>query len=167
VTPSEYFRELVEPTIAEFEVNPASVRHAYAACMFAYHFADAVAIHMVSTGAAAGIRDELGRIRGELAALTPCFRMVEGIAAVAKHLEATRTPVRPKVEDTHIGSEVALWTDDKGNVALWTDSEGNVALWEAAVVCTRDEHGNPINIRDCMRQTGEAIENYLAREKLS
>jgi hypothetical protein len=45
MTPSEYFRELVEPTIAEFEANPASVRHAYAACVFAYHFADAVHVH--------------------------------------------------------------------------------------------------------------------------
>ena len=49
MTPSEYFHELIEPTIAEFEAKPASVRHAYATCVFVYHFADVVAVHARGT----------------------------------------------------------------------------------------------------------------------
>jgi hypothetical protein len=99
MTPAEYFHELVEPTIAEFEANPASVRHAYAACMFAYHFADAVAVHAGRSKS---------QVRKELAALATEFWTVEGIATVAKHLEATTTPVKPRIGDTHLGQAAAF-----------------------------------------------------------
>jgi hypothetical protein len=84
---------------------------------------------------------------------------------VAKHLEAARTTVRPRVEDTHVGlGEKGIWTDAAGNVGTWTDAAGAVGDWHDGAVKTKDEHGNPVDVRDCVRATRRAIERYLARE---
>lgn len=37
---SRYVSEMVEPTIADFEYNPTSVRHAFLACVPAFHTID-------------------------------------------------------------------------------------------------------------------------------
>jgi hypothetical protein len=150
VTPSEYFRELVEPTIAEFEANPTSVRRAYAACVFAYHFADTVHVH---TG-----RSKT-QVRKELAALAAEFWTVEGVATVAKHLEAARTTVKPKVEDTHLGQAAAF-----ASGAYWASG----ASWAGmpTVVRTRNDTGHPVDVLHCIRATKQALATYLAQERL-
>ena len=38
-----YLCDFVEPTIAEFEKNPASVRHAFVACVVTFHAVDYLA----------------------------------------------------------------------------------------------------------------------------
>jgi hypothetical protein len=60
MTPATYFRELVEPAIEEFEAEPISIRHAYTACMFAYHFADAV--HVARREPKDGIRKAIAAL---------------------------------------------------------------------------------------------------------
>jgi hypothetical protein len=150
MTPAEYFRELVEPTIAEFEANPASVRHAYAACVFAYHFADVVAVH---TG-----RSKT-QVRKELAGIAAEFWTVEGVATVAKHLEATRTTVRPKAEDTHLGQAAAF-----ADGAYWADGSSWADM--PIVVRTRSDAGYPVDVLHCIGVTRRAIATYLAQEGL-
>ncbi len=169
MTPSEYFRELVEPTIAEFEANPASVRHAYAACVFAYHFADAVAVHLTPDRNPGRIKNELAKVRNDLTTLAKEFRTVEGVATMAKHIEVMneKMPVRPKTEDTHVSlGEKGIWTDAASNIAPWTDATGTVGDWHDGAVKTRDKNGNPVDMRDCVQATRRAIERYLAREGL-
>src|SRR5712691_4497483 len=39
----QYLNDFVEPTIADFENNPASVRHAFLACVVTFHSADYLA----------------------------------------------------------------------------------------------------------------------------
>jgi hypothetical protein len=150
MTPSEYFRELVEPTIAEFAANPASVRHAYAACVFVYHFADVVAVH---TG-----RSKT-QVRREIAGIAAEFWTVEGVATVVKHLEATRTTVRPKAEDTHLG-QAAAFSDG----AYWSDGSSWAEM--PTVVRTRDDAGHPVDVLHCIRAIKQALATYLAREGL-
>jgi hypothetical protein len=164
--PSAYFHELVEPAIAEFEANPTSIRHAYAACMFAWHFADAV---LVRTGhgphaSRKAKGDALEAIRSCIAALAnppTAFGTIAGIANMVKHLEVTdpRLPVKPKPEDTHVGPEAA-WSDDG---TYWLDHDGSEVSWSDAenVVRTKDDQGNFVDVRWCVRKVRDAIEAYL------
>jgi hypothetical protein len=154
--PAEHFREMVEPTIAEFEAIPTSVRHAYLACIVAYHFADTVGVYTGRKTLA-----ELKKIREELADFTPAFWVVEGIANMAKHIELTRPHrVHTKIVDTHVGLEAAFpdgtfLLDDDGSSTSWKDSPD--------VVRTIDNHGRPVSLLWCVREVRRAIETYLTR----
>ena len=75
--PSEYFRALVEPTILEFESDPTNIRRAYAACLFTYHFADAVAVYLGR---------KVSEIEDDLTKVAPEFRLVRAIANMSKHV---------------------------------------------------------------------------------
>jgi hypothetical protein len=151
VKPSEYFRDIVEPTVADFEREPSSVRHAYLACIVTYHFADAVLAYTKRKG-------ELGKIRKELAAIAPAFWTVEGIANMAKHVELTNDKLRekPRIEDTHVGPQAAF----KGGV-YWNGGIG----WKGSqqVVRTKGEDGRFIDVRYCVREAQRAVETYLQR----
>jgi hypothetical protein len=161
LTPSTYFRELVEPAVADFEANQISVRLAYTACMFAYHFADAVAAHRHPGGDRGRIRNELGKVRGDLADLSAWFRTVEGIATVAKHVEVMdeKMPVKPKIEDTHLGQAAAFASGQ-----YW--ASGASCAGRPTVVRTRDDAGRPVDVLHCVRDVRRAIETYLDRERL-
>jgi hypothetical protein len=145
--PRDYFHDLIEPTLAEFEAEPTNIRRGYSACLFTYHFADAAAAH---TG-----RKQFEIVK-ELAKIAPVYEVVQGIANMAKHIELTRGKVQPRIADTHTGSEAAFtdgtfWDDGTS----WTDSE--------EVVRTRDSRGHPIDVRWCVREARQAIEVYLGR----
>lgn len=147
--PSAYFRELVEPALADFEANPTSIRHAYAACLFAWHFADAV--HMDRGETKSSIK------QGIAAHTNPerAYWTVGGIATLAKHLEVTRLPVKPKPDGTHVGPEAAFadgrYIDKERS---WTKAEEVVRTW--------DDQGNAVDIRWCLREACRAIAAYLA-----
>src|SRR5687768_14124080 len=130
MTPVTYFRELVEPAIEEFEAEPTSIRRAYTACMFAWHFADAVHVHC---------REPKDGIRNAIAAHArpeEAFWTVAGVANMAKHLELhdPSLPVKPKPEDLRVGLQPA-WSDG----THWSDSTS----WSDAeeVVMVRDNQG--------------------------
>jgi hypothetical protein len=149
VKAAAYFREFVEPAIEEFAAEPTSIRHAYAACLFAYHFADAV--HVARREPKDGIRKAIAA----LAKPEEAFWVVAGIVTLAKHLEVTRLPVKPKLEDLPIGLEAAFsdgthWSDGTS----WSDAE--------EVVMVRDDQGNLVDVRECLLETYSAIEAYLA-----
>jgi hypothetical protein len=159
--PRDYLRELVEPAIKEFEAEPDNVRRAYTACLFAYHFADAVAVHGKPKDKAE--RDRyLASIREELASSAPSFRTVEGIANMMKHVELDRGKVRPKMSDTHVSHEERLWVDAAGNVRPWLDASGTPRPWLGPPeVMTRDSQGNRVNLRRCIQEVRLAITAYL------
>lgn len=163
--PAQYLDELVLPAIADFEAAPDSIRHAYAACMFAWHFADAVKVDRGEC--LEEIRKAIEACAADAASLSAAgrnpVRIIEGVATLAKHLEVTRhkRAFRPTSQDTHVGNEAAF-TDG----TYWSDGTS----WSDArpVVRTRDESGNPIDMRWCVRETRCAIEAYLAsRPELS
>jgi hypothetical protein len=154
MTPSEYFHELVEPMIiAEFESNPTSKRHAYAACIFAFHFADAVATS--SKG-----KLEPGDVANKLGELTRAFPLVWDIAILSKHLELNPKYKRnkgrplPKIADTHIGPSAAF-TDG-------TMFDDGTSFDDAVdVVRTKDGTGQYVDVLWCVREVRRAIETYL------
>jgi hypothetical protein len=146
MTPSEYFHELVEPAINEFESYPSSIRHAYTACVLAYHFADAVHIAKAKSKSSA---------RRSLANIAPAFWIVEGVANMVKHIEVTGTKVKPKIGDTHIG-RAAAFTDG----TLFSD--GTSTSDADDVVKTKDDIGRYIDMRWCVREARRAIEAYLS-----
>jgi hypothetical protein len=151
--PSEYFRDLVEPTIAEFEKEPESVRRAYAACVFTYHFADAAAVH-------SGRKSH--QIADELTGMTPAFGLVRDIANLTKHLvldpkrPGNKGRPLPRMPDTHVGPEAAF-TDGTffSDGTSWSDSK--------PVVRTREGHGRLVDVAWCVTQARRAIEGYLQR----
>jgi hypothetical protein len=72
VTPDEYMRQIVEPTINEMAANPSSKRHAFLACLATFHTLD----HL------AGNRRK-AVVRGEYRRLSPAFAAVDRLAHAA------------------------------------------------------------------------------------
>lgn len=152
--PSEYFRELVEPAIVEFENDSTNIRRAYAASVFTYHFADAAAVYLR--------RDRTG-IEEDLERLTPAFALIRAIATMSKHLllDPKRNKGRPmpRIQDTHIG-QAAAFSDGSffSDGSSWTNNRN--------VVRTRDDNNRLVDIRWCLREGRRAIETYLQRPDL-
>jgi hypothetical protein len=78
--PLEYVEEIVRPTMAEFQANPRSRRHAYLACMVVFHIKD----HLKKAGEK-GIEDKMRKATRA----TSAFDVVRGICNGAKHVETT------------------------------------------------------------------------------
>lgn len=73
-----YLKQIVEPTVDEFKKNPASVRHAFLACVATYH-----AIDRVSYPKSPG---DLRKIWGQKSME---FRMVDIVAHDFKHVKSS------------------------------------------------------------------------------
>ena len=69
-----YLKEIVEPTIKDFEKNPTSVRHAFLACVTTFHAVDYLAFPRRSR-----------RLRQRLGQESEDFRIVDDVAHVFKH----------------------------------------------------------------------------------
>jgi hypothetical protein len=154
--PRDYFNDLVKPAIEEFEAKPDSIRHAYIACLFAYHFADAAAVHRKPKDKPE--RDRyFSEIRNDLAKSAPSFWMVEGVANMTKHIDLDNGKVRPEIDYTHIATTRAVVTrkDDGGTyrVVDFGPSRG--------LVSTRDSDHVPVDIVQCVIEVRRAIEVYL------
>jgi hypothetical protein len=72
-----YLRDFVEPAIADFESNPASVRRAFMACVVTFHAVD----YLAHPRRSAPLRQEWNR-------LSPAFAIVDDIAHAFKHVKA-------------------------------------------------------------------------------
>jgi hypothetical protein len=64
-----YFKQIVEPTIADFEANPTSVRHAFLAALAVFH-----SIDYLAPGRSAGLRTAFRKQSAD-------FAIVDRIAA--------------------------------------------------------------------------------------
>jgi hypothetical protein len=72
-----YFEQIVEPTIADFEANPTSVRHAFLAAAVVFHGID----YLVRPADPSALRDKFRRENAD-------FAIVDRVAHAFKHVQA-------------------------------------------------------------------------------
>jgi hypothetical protein len=77
-----FINQIVTPTIADFEVSPSSVRHAFLACVVAFHTFDYVAREKSESGTA--LRQAWGRQSDD-------FKTLDDIAHALKHVQVGPT----------------------------------------------------------------------------
>lgn len=77
-----YLNEIVDPTVADFEKNPTSVRHAFITCVIVFHAVDYKAHPKRSSG-----------LRGEYKARSGAFELIDRVAHAFKHVQTTRRDV--------------------------------------------------------------------------
>ena len=87
----QYLDEMVEPTIKDFEENPTSVRHAFLACVAAFHAIDYLAYPRKRPAA---LRQEFGRRSRE-------FQIVDEVAHAFKHV-AVGTRANPTLKAAEV-----------------------------------------------------------------
>jgi hypothetical protein len=80
-----YLDEIVEPTIAEFERNPTSVRHAFLACVATYHSLDYLTYDEIKRKTPKG---EVGNLRHLFGKESADFKLVDDVAHAFKHVVA-------------------------------------------------------------------------------
>lgn len=73
-----YMEEFVAPTIADFKSNPASVRHAFIACVVTFHSIDYFAYPRSSSA-----------LRGQLKRKSSDFAIIDDVAHAFKHVEVS------------------------------------------------------------------------------
>jgi hypothetical protein len=72
-----YMREIVDPTINDFEANPRSRRHAFVACLVTCHCADYLALPRKAQ-----------QLRNELKKQSMAFSMIDRVAHAFKHVQS-------------------------------------------------------------------------------
>jgi hypothetical protein len=82
----KYLDGIVEPTIDDFRSNPASVRHAFLACVAVFHSID----YLAFPRSGRGLRQELGN-------KSPDFKLVDDVAHAFKHVVAGN-PNEPRLK---------------------------------------------------------------------
>ncbi len=92
MTPADYLRHIVLPTLAEFMAAPDDQRRAYLACITAAHLADHVA--RFTKASPKEVRQAIGR-PGDYS--TRCVEIVEGVSNGTKHAGASREAKFPFV----------------------------------------------------------------------
>jgi hypothetical protein len=73
----QYLRDFVDPAIADFERNPASVRHAFMACVVTFHAVD----YLAHPRRPATLRQEWNKF-------SRAFAIVDDVAHAFKHVKA-------------------------------------------------------------------------------
>jgi hypothetical protein len=117
-----YLEQFVEPTIADFERDPSSVRLAFIACVATFHSVD----YLAHPRKPATLRQQWNR-------RSKAFAIIDDIAHAFKHMKAGN-PVSPDLRAKEVVSmpaafDVAVFdasTFDVGSVTLTTDSTVNV-----------------------------------------
>jgi hypothetical protein len=72
-----YLENFVKPTIAEFELNPTSIRHAFIACVVTFHAVDYLAFPKPAR-----------TLRQEWKRKSDAFRIVDDVAHAFKHVRS-------------------------------------------------------------------------------
>jgi hypothetical protein len=100
---AQYLDQIVDPTFKDFERNPGSARHAYLACVAAYHAVDRIAF----PGNPERFAEKWRKQSFE-------FRLVDIVAHHFKHVVAKAERVDPSKSVIPIG--FALGFDKKGRL---------------------------------------------------
>jgi hypothetical protein len=131
-----YLEECVEPTIADFEKNPASVRLAFLACVATFHCVDYLA-HPRSPR----------RMRQKWQRASKAFKTVDDVAHAFKHVKSGN-PAKPNLKAKEVASRQgafqigAFQADafDVGAVTLENDTSVNIlATVKEAAAFVRDQ----------------------------
>jgi hypothetical protein len=115
-----YLNDFVEPTIADFEVNPASVRHAFMACIVTFHSVDYLAHPKASRP-----------LRQQWNEESPAFAIVDDVAHAFKHVKAGN-PANPDLRAREVVAKRGAFSPgfsagfDVGMVTLENDPTTNV-----------------------------------------
>jgi hypothetical protein len=120
---ARYLDEVVEPTIADFEANPTSRRHAFFACVAAFHGVD----YLVHPRKPQSLRLRFNE-------QSPEFALVDRIAHAFKHVVSghAASPQRPLLKATEvIARPPGYWgTTMVWGLSRWGDAVGGVTLDE-------------------------------------
>jgi hypothetical protein len=118
-----YLKDFVDPTIAEFETNPASLRHAFIACVVTFHAVDYLAYP----------RKKPRSVRNKWRRKSKAFAIVDDVAHAFKHVTTGRNPNRHNLKAKEVvsrrgGFDPAAFSSafDVGAVTLETDPAVNV-----------------------------------------
>jgi hypothetical protein len=114
-----YFELIVDPTIADFEAHPTSIRHAFLASVAVFHSID----YLFENSHAK---------RGELCRQSPDFANVDRIAHAFKHVETgnENDRFRPPLTAEGVISRPPFYYNVSGAFGLsrWNDGVGGVTL---------------------------------------
>lgn len=108
---ARFIAEMVEPTVADFESNPTSVRHAFLACVATFH-----------------IIDYLKGSRQKYQQASADFAEVDRIAHAFKHAEGRGGKMVPLVAEDVIKRPPALWDEGIWGLSRWGDETGGVTI---------------------------------------
>lgn len=112
-----YLGQIVNPTIADFEANPTSVRHAFLAAVAVYHLVDYLGLK----------KGHLAKLRRDCAD----FAAVDRIAHAFKHVEAGHRadPGRqPLSSGDVVARPPAVWDEAVWDMTIWNDTAGGVTV---------------------------------------
>ena len=140
----EYLEAFVEPTIADFEKNPASVRHAFVACVVTFHSVD----YFAHPRNSAPLRDLWKRQSEE-------FAIVDDVAHAFKHVKIGN-PESPKLRAKEVLAVRGAFSSpgfsgfQVGRVTLKSDPSVNVlaVVKEAAAFVRRRLLRTPVKAFD-------------------
>jgi hypothetical protein len=112
-----YLAEFVDPTIADFEANPTSVRHAFLACVAVFHGVDYLAHPRPSRTTREHFRKE-----------SSAFDLVDSVAHAFKHVTAG-SKFRPTVGVEEVISRLpAKFDEAKWDHSRFDDEIGGVTI---------------------------------------
>jgi hypothetical protein len=117
---ASYMREIVDPTIHDFELNPKSRRHAFLACVTTFHCVD----YLSFPKRPKNLREQLRNENSD-------FALVDRVAHALKHVEsgnpnaAQNQPL--KVEEV-LERPPAIWGQAVWDVSRWDDQQGGVEI---------------------------------------
>jgi hypothetical protein len=95
---ARYLDEIVEPTINDFNRNPASIRHAFLACVATFHSVDYLAYNRTSRLRDAG---KAKRLVQRFRKASEDFAVVEDVALAFKHVVSSGRP-EPRVRSENV-----------------------------------------------------------------
>lgn len=111
-----YFEQIVDPTIADFEANPTSVRHAFLAAVAVFHAIDYL---------------DADSHRKKFRESNADFALVDRIAHAFKHVH-TGHPADPNLQPLSaegvIARPAAAWDSAVWDLSSWDDAIGGVML---------------------------------------
>jgi len=112
-----YLDEIVEPTISDFEQNPTSVRHAFLACVAAFHSIDYLAYPRKPQP----LRQLFRRQSSD-------FALVDHVTHAFKHVASGNPSGKRLVSTEVISRPPALWGSAVWDLSIWDDQTGGVTL---------------------------------------
>jgi hypothetical protein len=143
---NRFITEIVEPTISDFEANPASVRHAFLACVATFHSID----YLTHPKKPAG-RRKLFQEK------SPEFAMVDRIANAFKHVQSGHDKsahLQPLKAGDVIERPPAKWGKAVWDLSRWDDAIGGVTI--------KNEHGR--DLLEIVKRAAEFVRASIKRD---
>ena len=113
----QYMDEIVDPTITEFETNPASRRHAFLACAVTFHTIDYL-VHPKSSG----------NCRKSFREESADFALVDRVAHAFKHVQSMSPNQTPLKVENVLKRPPAVCGEMVAGLSRCGDASGGVTL---------------------------------------